>query len=294
MADKLKDMMAASRILNRIRIPARQEPFPMEFLWFQQQYYARDRRRVNHKMHRHTFYEVHFPFAGNVTYLLKDGREFTVQEGEYLLIPPEVEHRFIRNTADYGKYSLGFSVSDKDLAAHGLSLPSETICGVVSPEMKAAIAQAQSVALRGDSLAPLLLQDAVFLLSVLMATDRAHASQAAKNATREDARLARAKQFIADNCTRPLTIGEVAAFVHLSERHLTRLFEIEEGCTPLQYLRRERGVIARERLLSGNEPLSVIAEELGFSCEYNFIRFFKSVEGLTPAKFRRSAHINGE
>ena len=42
-------------------------------------------------------------------------------------------------------------------------------------------------------------------------------------------------------------------------------------------------------LLSSGDLLAVIAEKLGFSCEYNFIRFFKSVEGMTPAHFRRIA-----
>ena len=87
------DSVAVARLLNRICIPPKQDPFFMELLWFRKQFYARDLRRISHQMHRHAFYEVHFPFAGEVTYELKDGGSFTLDKGQYLLLPPGAAHR---------------------------------------------------------------------------------------------------------------------------------------------------------------------------------------------------------
>ncbi len=259
----------------------------MELLWFRKQFYARDLRRISHQMHRHAFYEVHFPFAGEVTYELKDGGSFTLDKGRYLLLPPGAEHCLAHCTPDYAKFSFAFSVSLKDLAPHGFSLSQIPVCLPVSQEMTQAISLTHAAAARADALTPVCMRDSLFLLATLLMESR---QKTAIGDLREDVRLLRAKQFITDNRMRAISVGEVAAFVHLSERQFTRMFEEGEGVTPLQYIRRERCAAAREMLLSGSEVLSVIAERLDFSCEYNFIRFFKSVEGFTPAAFRRAAH----
>ena len=276
-------------MLNRIRIPSKQEPFPIDFLWFQRQSFVRDSRRISKHMHRHTFYEVHFPYSGQVTYTLDDGSAFTIGEGEYLFLPPGLDHRFFECTDNYGRFSFAFSVSDKDMTERGLSLPDGPVCRPVSEGMQHALQLARLAATRGDSLVPVFLRETLFLLVLLLAEKNQYAVPTPLS---EDPRLLRAKQFIADNRTRALTVSEVAAFVHLSERQFARLFVNEEGITPLQYIRRERCAAAKERLLAGGDLLAVIAEELGFSCEYNFIRFFKSVEGMTPAGFRRAAYTD--
>ena len=280
----------AIRLLNRMCIPVKQEPFFVEFLWFQHQLVTKHGIRISKQFHQHTFYEVHLAYVGHATYTLQDGTKLTIGPGEYLLFPPGIDHCFYTCSTDYERFAIAFSASDKELAEQGISMPAEPLCRPLTEEMMHALLLSSAAVLQGDSLAPLVLRESLFLFILLLAEKN---GPVAIDPRLEDSRLARAKRFIADNRMRALTVSEVASYVHLSARQFTRLFIAAEGIAPLQYIRRERCAAAKEMLLSSGDLLAVIAEKMGFSCEYNFIRFFKSVEGVTPAHFRRIAQVKG-
>ena len=53
------------------------------------------------------------------------------------------------------------------------------------------------------------------------------------------------------------------------------------------YILEQKVERAKELLRSSEEPLSTVAERLGFSSQSHFCRVFKEQVGLTPARFRR-------
>jgi len=53
------------------------------------------------------------------------------------------------------------------------------------------------------------------------------------------------------------------------------------------YVLQQKMERAKELLRTSDEPLSTLAERLGFSGQSHFCRVFKDRVGLTPARFRR-------
>ena len=53
------------------------------------------------------------------------------------------------------------------------------------------------------------------------------------------------------------------------------------------YAKNEKLKEAKNILSASDTPLRNVSEMLGFSNEYNFIRFFKETEGIPPGQFRK-------
>jgi AraC family L-rhamnose operon transcriptional activator RhaR len=96
-----------------------------------------------------------------------------------------------------------------------------------------------------------------------------------------------AVRYVADNLNRPLTLEEIAAHVHVSPRHLTRLFAAFTGTSPLRYVMTAR-LDRASGLLSGTDlPIKEIAERVGFGDVHHFTRCFARHFGVPPAAYRR-------
>jgi AraC family transcriptional regulator len=101
-----------------------------------------------------------------------------------------------------------------------------------------------------------------------------------------DRRLRRAIEFMHDNYSRELNLGEIAAAAYLSEYHFAHLFKRITGLTPHVYLANLRIERARELLLQTALPISEIAATVGYQSQSHFTKVFKSVTGVTPRAFR--------
>ena len=287
------EALRLSRILNKMKIPGVSHPFAADIVWFQQQFFALDGGRINRHPHRHNFCEVHFPIVGKAGYRLADGRELTVGEGAYLFFPPRAEHTFAFCDEGYAKFSFGFAFDEEEAARAGFLYPRVPWIGSAGETFSAVFSLVSEIIRRDGGRHPVFVRDAISVLLLLLAEQTPYAPDSA-TPDREDARLSRAKGYIRDNRHLAPDREEVAAFVHLSQRQLDRLFESEEHTTTAAYIRRARCEAAKELLLTTALSLSEIAERLRFSGVYNFIRFFKQEEGMTPGELRRAAGVHGK
>lgn len=94
-------------------------------------------------------------------------------------------------------------------------------------------------------------------------------------------------RYVADNLNRPLTLEEIAAHVHVSPRHLTRLFTAFTGTSPLRYVMTARLDRASGLLTGSDLPVKEIAERVGFGDVHHFTRSFTRQFGVPPAAYRR-------
>jgi len=104
----------------------------------------------------------------------------------------------------------------------------------------------------------------------------------------------KAMAFIHTHYMEPLTRGEIAAHVGLSERHLTRCFQQEVGVTPITYLNRYRIRQAKTLLESGDKGITEIALEVGFSSGGYFTRVFHEEMGISPRAYQCGDPGNGK
>jgi AraC-like DNA-binding protein len=84
-----------------------------------------------------------------------------------------------------------------------------------------------------------------------------------------------------------LTVGAVAAAVHVSERTLARRFAEETGMTWRQYLRRARLIRAMELLADADPKIIDIAYAVGFTSLSAFNHAFRDFAGETPGSYRK-------
>lgn len=98
--------------------------------------------------------------------------------------------------------------------------------------------------------------------------------------------MAAAKLYIEENCSRDLSIGEVAAHVNLSKFHFIRLFRQCYGMSPHAYELMCR-VKVSQRLLRNRSAAIEAGYETGFFDQSHFIKEFKRQVGVTPGRFCR-------
>ncbi|MBE6640379.1 MAG: helix-turn-helix domain-containing protein [Ruminococcaceae bacterium] len=83
------------------------------------------------------------------------------------------------------------------------------------------------------------------------------------------------------------TMQDTAEHCGLSYNYFSHLFHSSVGMSYSEYIITVR-VNAAERLLtSGNDSITEIAAETGFSSASHFISCFSKIKGITPAKFRK-------
>jgi len=98
--------------------------------------------------------------------------------------------------------------------------------------------------------------------------------------------LRTAKELIAANLTRDLSLVEIADHCRLSVAHFSRAFKISTGVTPHGFLQLRRIDKARE-LMGGDLSLAEIALACGFADQSHFTRIFTRIAGVTPGAWRR-------
>lgn len=97
--------------------------------------------------------------------------------------------------------------------------------------------------------------------------------------------LARAADFIRENCARPLSLEEICAKAGLSASHLIRAFKQAYGLTPHAYQLNCRIEFCRSQLRAGR-PIADVAFAAGFADQAHFQRTFKRFVAATPGQYR--------
>lgn len=92
---------------------------------------------------------------------------------------------------------------------------------------------------------------------------------------------------IRNNPARPPRVETLAADLHLSPEHFSRLFRRFQGISPRTFITRTRIEVAQNLLLKSSHSVARIAELVGYESPFYFSRQFKSKVGLSPTAFRR-------
>lgn len=237
------------------------------------------------KRHSHTGFEFHLMIRGSQTYESAEG-VFCVGAGEFIMMPPGKAHKFLSAEYPVEKYAVTFSYAPafevKDICIKG-KIPRRVIeaIGAVEEELARYLPFSETL------IENCVLEIALCLLRECLGEGGAEKRRAYVDGSVYDERVELARQFIDDNIEGPLQIGEVASYCYLSEKQLTRLFEIDMGMTVAAYIRQEK-VRHIERLLADPSlTLLEISETMGFPNESGFNAFFKKYNGMPPGEYRK-------
>jgi len=104
-----------------------------------------------------------------------------------------------------------------------------------------------------------------------------------------DSRIRRSLSIMNDHVRSDLCLDEIAREAGLSRPHFYRLFRDNLGFTPNIYMNLLRMEFAVERLTFSDQPVTSIAQDLGFASQASFTRFFGANQGIPPTDYRRLA-----
>ena len=79
----------------------------------------------------------------------------------------------------------------------------------------------------------------------------------------------------------------LAENMNMNPNYISQLFKKELGCGYHAYLNQDRVEKAKKYLRQTNEPISVVAELVGFSDYRIFTKIFKGIVGVAPSQFRK-------
>ncbi|MGV9677005.1 GlxA family transcriptional regulator [Nocardia sp. NPDC003482] len=99
-------------------------------------------------------------------------------------------------------------------------------------------------------------------------------------------RIEALRHYISRNIAAPLTVADLAAHAHLSERQLTRVFKTDLDTTPAAYVEAARVELARHRLETTDDTLDRIATTCGFHTPDTLTRAFRRTLDTTPTAYR--------
>jgi len=242
--------------------------------------------------HTHSFYEVCLAYAGSGVFRHGED-EVKVAAGDVFLARPGVLHE-IGATADQGLGIAfwGFTLTptpEPDRPGWWSGLASGPVVsrqlGSI-PGVLAALAKEAAEPRAGHT-------GLCAALGAALVIDTARAfGSAASLAVQPQRRDRRStvvdaiRRHLLDNLARPVTVRDVAAAVHLSQRHAERLFATQTGASMMTTLRRLRLEQAGTLLLDTEQSTSAVARACGYADPGSFSTAFRRHHGQPPQAFR--------
>ena len=92
--------------------------------------------------------------------------------------------------------------------------------------------------------------------------------------------------YIYSHLHKKISVEELSEHTGLSQSYLSRLFRKETGESITEYIIKRKIGAAKNMLKYSDYSLSEISATLAFSCQSYFTKIFKSLEGVTPKKYR--------
>ncbi|MGM0442172.1 MAG: helix-turn-helix domain-containing protein [Elusimicrobiota bacterium] len=100
-------------------------------------------------------------------------------------------------------------------------------------------------------------------------------------------KIRKAKRFVNKNCYKKINLEDVAGYVNLSSKYLSRLFKDETGLTFTEYRLKVKIKEAKRLLKETDKSVNSIAYKLGYRNPESFMKIFKERCGKTPTQFRK-------
>lgn len=258
----------------------------------------RDQRVGNFLVHSHPFVELMCIIDGDISVSV-EGDRFKVDPGHVIAVPDGLMHCTIADNPNRPYERLVIHLAKPFLAElHRLfALPPEPFPFLSAPSV---------IPCRGDHLwvvrssiqgifaafeEPEAMRTAAIratAMDLLLKLNRIATGGSELPAAHSNRVVAVAIEYINDHYLQPeLTVARVAAGVHVSDGHLSRLFKNQTGSSIYAFIIGKRLEHARH-LIRGGLPILDAALEAGFSDYTAFIKSFKRHYHTTPSDYRRA------
>lgn len=243
-------------------------------------------------LHRHVYCEVILCSRGQVFIHHEKGTPVVLSCGDLALIPPQLSHICIGNTAHAEDFRFDFisfyctplqNGTKKDL--YRLFLPffrADTIHTLHMETLSDDLAAAERAVEVGDTWTA-----SAILFKLLVCIAEQYSRIRSDEEPSEDiTQLTRLDRIINAGYTENLTIDTVAERMFLSRRQLSRVVKKYYGMTLNRLLTEKRLTAAEHLLLTTDISVDETAVSAGFGSTASFYRRFTEKYGVPPAEYR--------
>lgn len=239
---------------------------------------------------KHTFWEIEYALEGKIGLMLDGNQPILIQEGSFLIVPPDRYHQVTDADSTGKRFIMGFSITARDEPIrHRIQQLTHPVVHPANENMRQLVA----LLMRQDHRWIPATRRSVealaecFLLEVLGTVHPdclTNPVDAAQHRTFQQAdALIRACSGI------HLTVHELAEQVSMSQRQLSRIFQKEIGKSPLEAINRAKLARIEEMVSATRLSLTEISALCGFSDAYSMDRFFRRYNHISLSAFRRIA-----
>jgi YesN/AraC family two-component response regulator len=262
---------------------------------FQVHYWGVMPKHYDNQLHKHSFFEVCYVVEGEGTYK-DDHRSYTLQQNTLFLSRPEVLHQ-IKSEKGLSLLYVAFDLIESESSESWIRImetakQSTEVILHDKDEMETALLWKSlliQATKRQNEFFEEILSSLAYSLILSILQDFVPAlnkSNHKHDPEQHSVLLTQAKLYINDNLSNSLKLTEVAKHLHISGRHLSRIFVSELGVSFSKYVQDERIKKGMVLLKKSNLSLKEIAEETGFMNVQYFTRVFTSMMQISPGKFR--------
>ena len=247
--------------------------------------------------HWHSHWEINRVAGGNGLYII-NGTQYTIQQGDIVLIPPQQLHRVCGTDQllleafhlETPHQMNGWWAEDMSSVIHriGQTVPhvlyrSMPQCGLLSEVL---MDVKQELAQREFGYVSIVQAQYMRLLSLLSRYASKPLSSYTPAPSRGVQTVKEVIRVMEGQLAFPWTLKKLSDLAHLSPSRFSALFQQTVGTSPLDYLIRLRLTYAAQLLTSSNEKIIEIAAESGFRNLSNFNRLFKDHFQMSPSELR--------
>lgn len=264
-------------------------------LSFYVHYWGGEQKLYTNHIHKHSFFEICYIVNGQGTYV-ENNQNYPLKKGTFFMSRPHIKHQIFSNEGLYIIF-IAFELIESESSVEAVNrfqnMAKSTTIYLEQAENSSAILIWTALLKQVQYANQFLENNVLSLSSALISTfevmfsDNRNKTKISPTQPSSTTLVHKAKLYIRDNLAQSLKLGEVADFLHVSSRHLSRLFAEELGQTFINYVRKER-IRQAVKLLSTTEwSLKRIAEETGFDTVHYFTTVFKSEMGGPPGQFAK-------
>ena len=247
-------------------------------------------KRCFNAMHSHPLYEFYMVLDGQMDISLEDGSTVSVEKNFFIIIPPSVKYVITKETQNIKKITMSFDInasgSNNEFYLSAIKCMNNIVPRKVSVRMTKLFSFMSDIKKTNlyDKKAM------IFELAVCYIIELCNVVTGNYNVNKAeflvDKRVETAVRYIKENVSLPITSADVAKYVHISVRQLSRIFKDHLGQSIAEYIKMEKNKCIYKLITETNLGLSDIAEAVGFPDATFLVKRFKSLEGITPAKYR--------
>lgn len=231
-------------------------------------------------------YEIIYVVEGTV-HLQEEGQAFTLQKGDVYLLRPHVTHGgWQESSGKTSFYWVHFRTEDVSALQIRPGLVRSTDSYRFAVLLRQILHIANTPAYPSYTLQASLLQLLGELSAAQMAAGRSQAPL-----------LFEISEYVRINAQKRVTVQSVADKFGYNPDYVSALFRQNFHISLKQYISNRQVAAAKELLVTTNQPIKWVAEQMGWADENEFIHFFKYHAGIAPNRFRNlyaRTHMNNK